>query len=100
MSLWEKVMSWLPFIKPHRCGIGLEIDVGKQREEKEVEERLRKANVVSDHISQQLAKASDQQVKRSEDIKVVLNSVMLRTGTVVNTAEEALFILRQAGSHR
>jgi len=99
MSFKEKVMSWLPWssrVKPATPPLQSTL---YESEEKEVEERLRNANAVSDKIAEQLAKVSDQQQKRTEDIKVVMHSVMKRTGTVVDTAEEALSILNRAGRH-
>jgi len=96
MSLREKVMSWLSFwsapkrdlppVAPHLV-----------EEEMEIEHRIRQAAQESDEISRAIADASEKHVRRADDVKVVMNSVMKRTGTVVHTAEEALDILNRAG---
>lgn len=96
MSLREKVMSWLNFWSIPKRDLP-PVPLHLVEEELELEHRIRQASQESEVISQEIADATERQVRRSDDVKVVMHSVMRRTGTVVNTAEEALDILNRAG---
>lgn len=97
MRLWETVMNWLGFTRHRNTSIPTPHYL--EEEHNKLNEELRNATAVSSDISKEIAKVSDQQVKRTEDIKVVMSSIQRRIDphSVVRTAEEALDILNRAG---